>query len=107
MVVLLNIKRYGVLAKTVPAVVVTADVAAGGTGLASPCNTFNCITRLEKSMHQSKETNWRYSGKDKRRPRFMQDDWGLLEDIFEQRQHRIRRRSRRQANDSMKNYEAD
>ena len=46
-------------------------------------------------MHQSKEANRRYSGKDKRRPRFMEDDWGLLEDIFEQRQHKIRKRSRR------------
>ncbi|HEX5057309.1 MAG TPA: hypothetical protein VFX02_12535 [Gammaproteobacteria bacterium] len=59
-------------------------------------------------MHQSKETNWRYSGsKDKRRPRFVQDDWGLLEDIFEQRQHKLRKRARRTPNGSAKDYEAD
>lgn len=58
-------------------------------------------------MHQSKDTNWRYSGKDKRRPRFMQDDWGLLEDIFEQRQHKTRKRARRQSHSIRPDYEAD
>lgn len=59
-------------------------------------------------MHQSKDTNWKFSGKDKKRPRFMQDDWGLLEDIFEQRQHKIRKRTRRPPGGSMRpDYEAD
>ena len=59
-------------------------------------------------MHQSKETNWRYAGKDKKRPRFMQDDWGVLEDIFEQRQHKIRKRARRQSTGPIgTDYEAD
>lgn len=58
-------------------------------------------------MHQSKETNWRFSGKDKRRPRFMEDDWSLLEDIFEQRQHRLRKRVRRHSHESRPEHEAD
>jgi hypothetical protein len=48
-----------------------------------------------KSMHQSKETNWRYSGgKDRRRSR-VQDDWGVLDDMFKQRHQKIRKRARR------------
>jgi hypothetical protein len=58
-------------------------------------------------MHQSKETNWRYSGaKEKKRPRF-KDDWGVLEDIFEQRQHKIRKRTRRQSGSMEVGHESD
>jgi hypothetical protein len=53
--------------------------------------------RLEKSMHQSKETNWRYSGgKERKRSRII-DDWGALDDIFNQRHQKIRKRARRQS----------
>ncbi len=59
-------------------------------------------------MHQSKDTNWRYSGsKEKRRPRFVQDDWGVLEDIFEQRQHKIRKRARRNSGPIGTGHDAD
>lgn len=60
-------------------------------------------------MHQSKETNRRISGKDKKRPRFIEDDWGLLEDIFEQRQHKLRKRTRRHPSHGplRTDYEAD
>jgi hypothetical protein len=49
-------------------------------------------------MHQSKETNWRFSGgKDRRRSRLVKDDWGVLDDIFKQRHQKIRKRARRQS----------